>query len=134
VEPKVSLFGADKLPCSIDHHLLGEAAAKVGAMLGLKHINITITKRDGYTVGMMETTGKRSRIILYDTAIRRDVDAHKYASYRQLYARVLAHELIHVSQHQRGGDAYMSNDLSESEAYALERIFAPVILGVLRGK
>lgn len=98
-------------------------------MFGLKELDISISRHHSKNFGAMKpTTSKRSKIILYDSVIR------KFPNIARLYSFTLAHEIVHVSQLVRGGTKYLPTEMGEMEATRLEDIYGRVIYDKLRGR
>jgi len=143
VSPKIIIVGGEKLSSYIKEENLRLAAAKVSRYLGIPLVRICISNRiaddsSGIELGCWtdeyrDRAARNSRIMLYDLAIRRYCSLYRSRSIRVVYAKVLVHELVHVSQTFRGireGGARM--DFVEKEADALVPVYAPIALECLR--
>jgi hypothetical protein len=129
----VKIHGHQYLPDDISPDRLAAGISIVGRMLGINGtIDLYVRKRKSKTMGQTNPTPEdRRTILIWPKAIALEIARSERWTTRRLWAWIVAHELVHLSQ--IGQWTEIKESTREAWAEALEPVLGPIIENELDG-
>jgi hypothetical protein len=138
---EIEVRGERHLPSNMDPERLVAATEYLGEQLGVDgHLILRINRRRCKKYALLETHDRTHFTIdLFDRVIRSGARSEVRRPYYTIaaarfvsimYMATLAHEMVHISQVQRGSRGLLVS-VADEEAEALEDVFGPLAWRVL---